>query len=102
MSMALNKAGFTLELYPGNLCKHGHARAAQGLARYLSRNLFAPIKYTPSPARNSLLGRSGIVFFRNITGFNGGYGDHIDVWNGSKTKTGEYFGKCQGVWFWSL
>lgn len=41
-------------------------------------------------------------FFRNILGFRGGAGDHIDLWDGRSTRSYEAFGGCQEVWTWKL
>ena len=46
--------------------------------------------------------KTGIVFFKNIVGFRGGEGDHIDLWNKDRTKTGEYSSSSSQTWFWEL
>jgi hypothetical protein len=101
MSIALIGAGFSLSNYSEPRCAHNHARGAESLAQYLSR-FQRPDRYPPATARASVSGRTGIVFFRNIAGFRGGVGDHIDVWDGSATKTGDYFTSCTEVWFWAV
>lgn len=100
-SIALIGAGFSLSPYTEPRCAHGHARGAESLAHYLSR-FQRPERLTPASARNAVSGRTGIVFFRNISGFRGGQGDHIDLWDGSATKTGEYFNVSTEVWFWQV
>lgn len=101
MSIALMGAGFSFGGYTEPRCKHGHARGAESLAQFLSRAA-RPERLASATAEASVSGRTGVVFFRNLAGFRGGQGDHIDVWNGTKTKTGAYFTSCQEVWFWPL
>ncbi|WP_207787526.1 type VI secretion system amidase effector protein Tae4 [Candidatus Thiosymbion oneisti] len=99
-SIALEKTGFGLAGYKHPVCKHGHARGADGLANYLWRNVRPPRLVTNK--QSSITNKKGIVFFENLKGFRGGRGDHIDLWNKGITKTGDYFGACQKVWFWEL
>jgi hypothetical protein len=103
MSIALQGAGFRLVGYTEPQCKHGHARGAESLAQFLVKRFGRPIIKKDGSAAQAAMGRrSGIVFFKDITGFRGGYGDHMDLWDGSTTKTGAYFGVCRQVWFWPL
>lgn len=93
-------------LKSGQVCtanEKAHARGAEELAKHLAKqeNLGAPKKYKP-PSKASLKGKTGVVFFKNIKGFRNGQGDHIDIWDGSNTKTGEYFKDSEEVWFWKL
>lgn len=105
MSAALAGAGFRLRKYKENTCKANgvvHARGAEALANYLGWRLFKPKKSYFFSARSDVKGKTGIIFFKDIKGFRSGRGDHIDLWNGSRTKTGEYFKRCSEVWFWPL
>jgi hypothetical protein len=103
MSIALEGAGFSLGDYSDPKCSHGHARGAESLANHLWRSLARPqIFSNPSGAKSSLLSKRGIVFFKDISGFRNGTGDHIDCWDGTATKTGEYFSYCKQVWFFGL
>ena len=105
MSAALAKSCFTLKGYKDATCKANgvvHARGAESLANYLSWKMFKPLKQPFYCARSAVKGKTGIIFFQNITGFRGGEGDHIDLWNGSETKSGQYFKSCSWVWFWAL
>lgn len=45
--------------------------------------------------------KKGIVLFKDIKGFRSGRGDHIDLWDGKATITGEYFQLSKEVWFWA-
>ena len=106
MSRALIAAGwpkntFKGHMYTGKTCPHGFARGAQDLAAYLRRvwgnrdlGWAAPGK-TPSSAD----GEQGLIVFMNIPTF-GGQG-HIDRWNGSTTKTGDYW-DSETIWLWRL
>jgi hypothetical protein len=106
LSIALTGAGFALTAYTEPKCRHGHARGAESLANYLWRQVNRPRIFAATGergcehARGHVSGRTGVVLFRNITGFRGGIGDHIDLWDGTATMTGEYFGVSQQVWFW--
>lgn len=103
LSTALVNAGFNLTDYTDPLCKHGHARGAESLANYLWKQAGAPIKRSSAGSAKALTkSRTGIVFFRNITGFRGGLGDHIDLWDKNATMTGEYFDVCEETWFWLI
>ena len=103
VSVALVDAGFKLTNYTDPLCKHGHARGAESLANYLWKQIGPPkILKDAAKAKAHTKSKTGIVFFRNITGFRGGLGDHIDLWNQSATITGEYFDVSAETWFWSI
>jgi len=99
VSIALEGAGFSLETYTDPVCGHGHARGAESLANFLWNNHRAPKKVKDL---SSVKDKRGIIFFKDIAGFRGGIGDHIDLWNKTKTKTGTYFGKCKEIWFWAI
>jgi hypothetical protein len=103
LSVALEGAGAKLAGYTEPRCKHGHARGAESLAQYLVKHYGMPvIKKNAGDARVAVANKTGIVFFKDIAGFRGGIGDHIDLWKNDVTKTGEYFGSCKQTWFWSL
>jgi hypothetical protein len=103
MSIALEGAGFSLANYSDPKCSHGHARGAESLANHLWRTLGRPQVFaSPSGAKSSLLSKRGIIFFKDIAGFRNGTGDHIDCWDGTSTKTGEYFSYCKQAWFFGL
>jgi hypothetical protein len=99
LSIALEKAGFKLTGYKHPVCKHGHARGADGLASYIWYNMKRPKLINK---QTLIAAKSGIVFFENVTGFRNSRGDHIDLWKKGTTKTGDYFDACQKVWFWEL
>jgi len=103
-SIALIGAGFHLVGYnQGPPCRHGHARGAQSLGDYLWRQWGRPsIKTNAADARMMTLHKTGIVVFKDIKGFRGGSGDHIDLWNVSATMTGEYYDRADETWFWEL
>lgn len=101
LSVALTDAGFKLTEYRDPLCKHHHARGAESLASYLRHQVGRPKIYTNAgDARAGIRDKTGIVFFKDITGFRGGRGDHIDLWDGRAAVTGEYFDACVQTWFW--
>lgn len=106
MSRALIDAGwpsntFKSAQYTGKVCPHGYARGAQDLAAYLRRvwgnRDVGWSKPGSVPANAS--GVKGLICFMNIPGF-GGQG-HIDLWDGSETKTGAYWGS-DTIWLWKL
>ena len=100
MSITLIGAGFSLNGYSEPVCRHGHARGAESLASYLWRQVGRPrISSSASLGRTRTLGRTGVLFFKNIEGFRGGLGDHVDLWDGSATMTGEYFNESKQTWF---
>ncbi len=101
MSIALTGAGFALTGYTEPRCKHGHARGAESLAQYLVSRLGRPVIKTKD-GEAAVDGKSGIIFFKDLAGFRGGNGDHIDLWRNGETKTGAYFSSCKQVWFWEL
>jgi len=100
LSISLQGAGFPLTEYTDPTCMHGHARGAESLANYLWRQVGPPADR--STQASEIQGKCGILFFRNIAGFRGGIGDHIDLWNLSKTQTGAYFQASNTVWFWQI
>ena len=100
LSIALERAGFPLTGYTDPTLKHGHARGAESLANYLWGQVGPP--GDQSTETSEIQGKRGNVFFRNIAGFRGGIGDHIDLWNLNRTQTGEYFQISKAVWFWEL
>lgn len=103
LSLTLEGAGFALKAYTEPTCRHGHARGAESLATYLWRHVGPPKRsWTALEARAKIVGRQGIVFFKDIDGFRGGRGDHIDLWDGRETRTGEYFVRAKEVWFWPV
>lgn len=119
MSRSAIKAGIDFSDYPDPTCRGegsfkglNYARGAESLANYFyvkfgknkSRSVFI-INRTSSlaqSAKRQILYRKGIIFFRNIKGFRGGIGDHIDLWDGKQTTGGEYFNESIEVWFWEI
>jgi len=103
MSVCLINAGFHLTQYIEPKCKHGHARGAESLANYLWKQVGRPkISKTANESRATVNGKTGLLFFKDITGFRGGRGDHFDLWNNGETKTGEYIDSCKQTWFWEV
>lgn len=103
MSIALQGAGFDLGKYTDPTCSHGHARGAESLANHLWRVWGRPRVFTNAPSAEGEIGpHGGIIFFKDIEAFRNGTGDHIDLWNGVATKTGEYFSYSKQVWFYRL
>lgn len=104
MSIALEGAGFKLTDYKqGPTCKHGHARGAQSLGDYLWSQIRPPkVSKSTSLGRSRTHQKTGVIVFKDIDGFQGGRGDHIDLWNRTGTITGEYFDAAQETWFWEI
>lgn len=103
MSVCLINAGFDLAKYTEPKCKHGHARGDESLANYLWNQVGRPkVSKTASETRATVGGKTGLLFFKDITGFRGGIGDHFDLWNNGTTKTGEYIDSCKQTWFWEV
>ena len=103
ISLCLIDAGFQLTNYTEPRCKHGHARGAESLASYLWQQVGPPkIAKTSDQGIKNVTGKTGLVFFKDIKGFRGGIGDHIDLWNAGLTKTGDYFDSCKQTWFWPV
>jgi hypothetical protein len=103
MSICLLGSGFHFVNYRDPICQHGHARGAESLANYLWRQVGRPrISTTSGAGRAWALERRGIVLFRNISGFRGGRGDHIDLWDRTEAMTGEYFDRAAETWFWNV
>jgi hypothetical protein len=101
MSIALVGAGFSFDGYGDPLCSHGHARGAESLANHLWRVWGRPRIWSDgAAAKRALSSSQGIVLFKDIRGFRNGQGDHIDLWTGTSTMTGEYFSYCKQVWFY--
>ncbi len=103
-SIALIGAGFHLTGYKqGPLCKHGHARGAQSLGDYLWQQWGRPkISTSAANGRAVTKQKTGIIVFKDISGFRGGRGDHVDLWNMTGTITGEYFNRADQTWFWEI
>lgn len=102
MSIALIAAGFDLSSYTDPMCAHGHARGAESLANFLYRRIARPRILTGTEFQRATDAKTGIVFFKDIAGFRGGFGDHIDLWNKDRTKTGGYASVSSQTWFWEL
>lgn len=100
-SIALIGSGFPLVGYADPLCRHGHARGAESLANYLWKEVGRPTRHASAhAAKTKIFSKKGIVLFKDISGFRSGRGDHIDLWDGQATTTGEYFSLSREVWFW--
>lgn len=110
MSITLN-AERTLTVNAGTYtepkCSHGHAGGAESLANWLYRRIERPRIYNDAAAaKRAVIGRQGIIFFRNCFTRGGEtrqVGDHIDLWNAGLTKTyDDPANKSEQVWFWEL
>jgi hypothetical protein len=103
LSICLVDSGFKLVGYTDPKCKHGHARGAESLANYLWIQAGPPFIYKDSgKGKIGTKSKTGVIFFKNITGFRGGLGDHIDLWDKTATMTGEYFNVSKEIWFWNI
>lgn len=118
MSRASILAGIDFSDYPEPMCKGqrtfkrlSYATGAESLATYFiykfgkkERKVFI-INRNPTlgqAKKKELMNKKGIIFFRNIDGFRGGMGDHIDLWDGTQTTGGEYFDSVEEIWFWEI
>jgi len=94
MSRVINETdGELLNNFVGeNVCVSAgemHVRGAQSLADHIEKDRGVPEIYEDgAKAREAMKGRTGIVFFDKV---NANGTDHIDLWNGVNTQTGEYF-----------
>lgn len=95
------KSKFKSGSYTGKLCPHGYARGAQDLAAMLGRIWGRRTVGWASPGGvpEGASAYKGVICFMNIPGY-GGQG-HIDLWNGSTTKTGAYWGS-ETIWLWNM
>lgn len=102
LSRALVAAGILLDSdYTNNKCRHGFARGAQDLGAFLVKK-WGPRDRgfeAPGVAPSVLLQKQGVILFANVPDFNGQ--GHIDLWDGTRTHTGEYW-KANPCWFWEL
>jgi hypothetical protein len=102
LSYALTKANaFVPSDYEANLCRHHYARGASDLAAYLKKK-WGPRDQgweEPGSVPDGIQGKKGVVLFERIPGFSGQ--GHIDLWDGKKTRTGEYW-TAKTIWFWEL
>ena len=102
LSRALIQAGIAMDAdYPGNLCRHGYARGAQDLGAFL-KNKWGPrdLGFSgPGSAPSDISSKSGVILFANIPHFDGQ--GHIDLWDGTNTKSGSYW-DADPIWFWKL
>lgn len=110
LSITLNTEG-TIKVdahtYSEPKCKHGHARGAESLARWLWTRLGRPRIYRDAAvAKQALSTSQGIIFFKDCftrSGETARVGDHIDLWYRGRTKTYDDPGnKSAEVWFWDL
>ncbi|MFG0328204.1 MAG: type VI secretion system amidase effector protein Tae4 [Phycisphaerales bacterium JB037] len=110
LSHALVASGFSLAGYQrfGPACVAAgtkHVRGAKPLADFLWKKLGRPeIDVGPASAATAgVLGRTGIIFFRNCyQRTDGTMGHHIDLWNGSATMGYQGWGNSSEVWFWPI
>jgi len=96
-----SKDAFKSTRYTGKVCSHGFARGAQDLGAFL-RKVWGTRDLgwsAPGTAPANAANVKGIICFMNIPGF-GGQG-HIDLWDGTQTKTGAYW-DSQTIWLWKL
>lgn len=109
VSEALRAAGFPLSAgsYTDPLCTLNGASLATGaesLAKHLNRYWANAMK---GVTKHDIQGKTGIIFFKDIKGFSPDpnrpdTGDHIDLWDGAATRSGEYFDEASSVWFWEI
>jgi hypothetical protein len=87
--------------YEGNLCRHGYARGAQDLGAFLRRKWgVQDYGFTaPGSAPAQMNGIKSVILFMNIPTFRGQ--GHIDLWDGTTTKSGTYW-NANPIWFWRL
>lgn len=108
----LNK-GFSLESFKGVRCWNDtsanagkHIIRAEEMANWLTRSpipgLGPTLRVDGQDYQSTLSGKTGIIFFkdywrRGAESFENRSGDHIDLWDGSKTK-GYLFGWTRDLW----
>jgi hypothetical protein len=105
LSIALEKAGSKIDetRFKGKLCKHGYARGASDLAAYLKSDKILGDRdlgfESPGKLPENLKGKTGIILFEKIPGFDGQ--GHIDLFDGTNGLTGTYW-NAKTIWFWEL
>ena len=102
VSRALIGAGIELDSsYSGKLCRHGYARGAQDLGAFLKKKWGThDLGFTsPGSMPAQLKGKKGVILFIDIPTFDGQ--GHIDLWDGSRSKTGDHW-DAKTIWFWKL
>lgn len=97
LSAAMTKAGIPVGLdYTDPICVADgirHACGARSLGHYLNKKIGRPEEYeTEEKAKAGVKDRRGIILFGQF---------HIDVWNGTRCGSNQYFYKTP-VWFWEL
>ncbi|MBS1210678.1 MAG: hypothetical protein H6R19_3076 [Proteobacteria bacterium] len=87
--------------YSGRMIETRAGLLADQLAR---NNVFGQpeIFTTPAEAPAQIVGRRGVIFFRKISGYDGGHIDLIDASNAAATFNSHCYFNCQQVWFWEL
>lgn len=107
----------------------GHILRAEVFAKGLQKNPFKGLgklqKISPEDFNLSLAGKTGIIFFKDYwmrsgESYQNRSGDHIDLWNGSKTTSAGWFRlnilpsvnfgpwqysdleNSRAIWFWNL
>lgn len=117
LSIALERSGVSLASFPGKVCTHGHARAAEAMAKWLqvppmSELLPAPVEFLGGIYKRhpGIVGRVGIMAFfdywsRSTDRTGHPTGDHIDLWNGIDTGSRSpphTFTDARKILFWEL
>ena len=107
VGVALAKCGVKTSNIPGAThCWHGHDKSqghviraeelANGLNKFPIAGIHKVIKVNPDDFANELLGKKGIIFFKDYwqrtsngkkESFRNRSGDHIDLWNGRRTTS---------------
>jgi len=88
--------------YPWTICRHGIARGAQDLGRFLKNHWGVRTKgwETQKKAPPELSGKTGIILFIKVPTFLGQ--GHIDLWNKTRVVGGEGYWGSKEIYFWEL
>jgi hypothetical protein len=102
MSYAFNRAGSPIpRKHPSLTTVRGgdglwYAIRVREFKRYLEREFGAP--GVTGTMRSEFAGHQGILVF-DVEGWNDATG-HLDVWNGTRAKHGEYWEAAKAVYLW--
>jgi hypothetical protein len=108
VGLALVNGGIDTTTFHGAKCWYHrnlkHFLRGEELAAWmqLEPDIFGRVEIRRRATPDHYTGRKGIIFCRNFWG-PGNQGDHIDLWDGERMKSGSvnYISRSDEVWFWT-